>query len=356
METEVKKINIIVFDKFEATLNEWKKKYEVVPDATDTEGFNALKENLKEYRTVKKQVEEMRMAERRKLTEIGEAINLKSGEIMKVVEEVFGPHKEAKEAEDKRKKEVAEKKKREKEIRLDNIRGYIEEIREHYVNAIDFTASELKTQIEIFKMIPITFEIFEDHIDEAEEVYETTLKKLNDLHATRLMQETDKEELEKQQKELKEAQEKQRLEDEERAKAQKAKDEADRQAVEEDKKKLAEEKAAFQQEVEYMRAEKKKMEDQEAKLRDEAVDREAQKIEDERLKKEAEDKRLREAEEEKQRLEAERVAKIEAKERRSELAKSIMDIFSLSSNETYLLIRKVEDGEIPFTRIDWTKK
>jgi len=357
---------LVPFSKLNKGIAEMKKKFAKVPAVETKEGYEIVKGNLKEYRSIKKRVEDTYKIAVEDINDIKSKLLGEKKRLIGIVEEVFEPHKEARKVEDERLETIKREKAEARAKRDREIKGRIDDMRESYATAVSSNSDGILDILEIHKNLEITEELFGDDLEIGKAVHSAMMGKLKSLYESKLEQEELQTRLMQEAKDLEQQRHKQQLEDEKRDKEQREKDEAER-------KRMAEENAKLKAENEKMQAERKKLDDEKAE-----IEAEKQKLEDAKIKakeeaewarqaeferlakiaqeeKEAKEQAKREVKEQKDREAKEKKAKKEARERRVELVDVLKNYIPVAAHGS-ALISAIEKKEIPYLRIDWTEK
>jgi len=365
---------LVPFTKLNKGLAEMKKQYSKVPDVETKEGYEVVKANLKEYRSVKKRVEDTYKVAVEDINDTKAKLLGEKKRIIGIVEEVFAPHQKARKDEDERLADIKYEKAQAKEKRQREIKGRIDNMRESYAEAVSSTSDSIATIMETHERLELTEELYGDDLEIAKAVHSAMAGKLCDIFDSKLEQEELTKRLKKESDELDAKRAEQKIEDEKRDLEQREKQEAET-------KRMAEENAKLRADNEKMQAERKKLDDEKAEIEAEKQqlednkriakekEEEAKQLEFDRLatiareEKEAKEQADREAKEKiarqeaevkdkKERAAAEKKAKKEAKQRREELHSVLYG----HGCDPETLIRAIEAEEIPYLRVTWTEK
>jgi len=355
---------LVPFNKLNAGISEMRKQYLKVPDVKTKEGYAIVKENMKEYRGVKKRVEDTYKIAVEDINKTKDSLLVEKRRLIGIVEEVFEPHQTARKEEDERLAEIKREKAEAKAKRDREIQDRINEMRETYAAAVSKDSSQIKALIKEHGDLEITEELFGDDVEVAQAIKSAMAGKLVSLYESKRQQEEESDRIKKGSEELAKKQEAQKLEDAKRDSKLREEAEADRKRMTEENAKLKADNAALQAERKKLDEEKEKIEAEKQQIKD---DKRIAKEKEEEAKREqadtmakirrdteeAKEKAKLEAQEKKDREAAEKKAKKEAKIRRSELEDALHGFMGGNSEE---FIPLVENKEIPYLRIDWTQK
>ena len=427
METEklstIKKNHIVEYDPIQAGLNEMRGKYNEVPDVTTKDGMVTVKENLKQYRGIKKRLEDARKTAKASIIEKGKAIDSEAKVILEEIEGIFKDHKQAKTDEDERQAKIKQEKEEAAAMRMAGIQTRMEGLKQIFIKSVGKSSTEIKAMMNGLYETIISEELYGDFEPEAKATKDALLGKMEALFESTKSQEETQEKLKKAEEELSAKQESQRLEDEKRAKEKEEADKIERERVEK-------ENAALKEKMAVMEAKEKELEEKQAKI-DNKEKLQKEKEEEVRLERERQDKIITDSikafdnfiieardcdtseqcaaivqavrdvepkkygvyerdaekkqsevlafvvaihvdmvkverekareqkrlddEEKKRKEDAEALALKEAEQRRQKLYEGLAKHID-NPSEVEQLIEAIEDNEIPYLKIDWTKE
>lgn len=175
---ETGKVEVEVFNKTEAALAELRERYGVVPSLDTEEGYNFVKDGLKELVSLRTSLDAERKRIKQPYLDAGRIIDAEAKRITEALVELETPMKDAK-------KEFDDREKRMKEERLARLRTKIEGIRSWVVRARNQQSATIAEMIEEVDSID-TAEDFFELSKEAAEAKNETLERLNEMYTERL--------------------------------------------------------------------------------------------------------------------------------------------------------------------------
>lgn len=175
---ETGKVEVEVFNKTEAALAELRERYGVVPSLDTEEGYNFVKDGLKELVSLRTSLDAERKRIKQPYLDAGRIIDAEAKRITEALVELETPMKDAK-------KEFDDREKRMKEERLARLCTKIEGIRSWVVRARNQQSATIAEMIEEVDSID-TAEDFFELSKEAAEAKNETLERLNEMYTERL--------------------------------------------------------------------------------------------------------------------------------------------------------------------------
>lgn len=377
METQQQSTKVKEYDPIEQGLDDLRERFKEVPDVTTKEGFKLVKTNLKEYRATKKNLEDTRKGAKAAALEYGRKVDSEAKRIGAALEDIFGPHKAAKEAEEQRLAEIEEAEAKAAAERVAAIQKRMEGMKQIFVESVGMTSEIITNRLTGLTDLDINESSFGDFELEARQMRDALIGKMTTLIETTkaseemaIKFEAHEREREIQEKVQREKDiEEQKKRDEEAIKL-KAENDAMRAELDAQKAKQEEEQRIINEREAEIRAQEKRIETEKREAAEEVRqanlraneefarkqrEEEVEKLTLKRIQELEEEIKIQEAEEKKEREDAEALAKKEAKLRRHKLAE-ILDDYVGSMNRTDDLIDAIENNEIPFVSLDWCKE
>lgn len=361
--TKKESTGLIEFNKLDAGLSGLKKKYEVVPDFSDPQGYLDGKEALTTYRDYKRRTKDTHTMAKAEIKKELDKLNGLKLKIDQVLEDTFNPYRDAKKAEDDIEKEAAAARKAEKERRRKEIQDVFDELREVYAGAVGETSERIKFVLEFQKAAEYTEDQLGDRLSEGKALQSAMIGKLQGLYDSKKQNEEEEARIKKEREELDAAKEEQRIKDEAAAKLKSEQDEIEAENMRKENAELKAKNEVMEAKQKKFDEEKRQFEDDKRKAKEEQ-DRKDQYEVDRMIKEkqeqiEREKKLVKEAEEKKQREESEKKAKEEAGLRYDELLSELTMLFDANPKDldkATSLIAVIENKNIPYLKLDWTTK
>lgn len=349
MQAGIKKekvFEITEYNETRASLKKLLEEYAEVPSLEDEGGYEKIVSIHQEFKSLRLDVEKRREEIKRPYLEAGRMVDKVAKEIQAEIAPMEAKYKAARKVEEDRREEEKRIKREAKQKRIDEINRLIDRVK----SAPDFvrgkSSAEISEAIKTLEEEVFIEEDYEEFLRDAELARKISLNHLEDMLKERKAEEVRKKQIEEEEARL--AAERKKIEEEEA----KRKEEQDK--IDAENKRIADEQAAAQ----------KKIDDEKAEIARQKKEIEERKAEEDRKKKEEEararaekERKAEEARAERERKKKEKEAKDQAKQRREELA-SALSSYKVGSGakETELFIEAIENNEIPYLLIDWTKK
>jgi len=226
-------------------------KYPVVPDASTTEGYQAIKECLSEVRPLRTAVEKRRKELKADALAYGRKVDARAKEITTALLDIETPFKEAKVAEDQKAEIEAQEARDAEEKRVLAIQGRVSDIHKKVEGLLNATSDQINARItEVIDINMDDFEEFGEAASFAKAAVLDSLKKAFDARVDFEQQQAEQERIAKEQREAQAALDSKQAElaaqqkkvDEERKEAARVMQEAQDKA-EAEKKRVEQEKA-----------------------------------------------------------------------------------------------------------------